>query len=170
MSETPEQRRRRLRWLTLGELLAVIAVAISALGLWKSWNGEEKPTAVVVEQRQPIALTLRGKAEDDGRTLEIAPVEPSHALQSLAITFPGKAPAITIGSDGELAANDVEDALGKEADRDKSTHRLRLTMQADYVEAGATRHASHAYVLTYRWAGGGLFGGRSLRLVSLARA
>jgi hypothetical protein len=170
MTETPEQRRRRLRWLTLGEVIAVIAVAISALGLWQSWKRDDQPTTVVVEQRQPIALTLRGKAEDEGRTLEIMPVEQTHALQSLSITMPGATSAISIGSDGELAASDVEDAVGKSADRDKATHRLRVRIQADYVEAGAARHASHDYVLTYRWEGGGLFGSRSLRLVSLARS
>jgi hypothetical protein len=170
MTETPEQRRRRLRWLTLGEIIAVIAVAISALGLWKSWQSDDQPATVVVEQRQPIALTLRGKAEDEGRTLEIAPVEQTHALQSLSIKMPGGTSAISIGSDGDLAASSVEDAMGKNADRDKATHRLRVHIQADYVEAGAARHASHDYLLTYRWEGGSLFGGRSLRLVSLSRA
>ena len=169
MTETPEQRRRRLRWLTLGEVIAVIAVAISAIGLWKSWQSDDRP-ATIVEQRQPIALTLRGKAEDDGRKLEIAPVEPSHALQSLAIKLPGAASTINVGSDGELSASNLESALAKTGDRDKGTHRLRVRIQADYVEAGAARHASHDYVLTYRWESGGLFGGRSLRLVSLARA
>ena len=169
MTETPEQRRRRLRWLTLGEILAVVAVAISALGLWKSWNSDDRPTTVV-EQRRPIALTLRGKAEADGRTLAITPVEQSHALQSLAIKPPGAASTISIGSDGELAANDLEDAVGKSADRDKGTHRVRVRIQADYVEAGATRHATQDYVLTYRWEGGSLFGGRSLRLVGLSRS
>ena len=169
MSETPEQRRRRLRWLTLGEVIAVIALAISALGLWKTWNSDDGPTTVV-EQRQPVALTLRGKAEDDGRKLEITPVEQSHALQSLTIALPGAASAINIGSDGQLSASDLEAAVSKNADREKGTHRLRVRIQTDYVEAGAARHASHAYVLTYRWESGGLFGGRSLRLVSLARA
>jgi hypothetical protein len=169
MSETPEQRRRRLRWLTLGEMLAVIAVAISAIGLWQSWKSADRPTTVV-EQRRPIALTLRGKAEDDGRTLVITPVEPGHALQSLAITLPGAKSAISVGSDGQLAANDLEDALGKDADRGKGTHRQRVRIQADYVEAGEARQASGNYVLTYRWKDGGLFGGRSLRLVSLARS
>lgn len=169
MSETPEQRRRRLRWLTLGELLAVIAVAISALGLWKTWNSTEQPTTIV-EQRRPIALTLRGKAEDDGRSLVINPVEPGHALQSLTITLPGVATPISIGSDGELAAGVLEDALGKGAQRSKGTHRVRARMQADYVEAGVVRKSSGGYTLAYRWEGGGLFGGRSLRLVSLARA
>ena len=168
MSETPEQRRRRLRWLTLGEVIAVIAVAISALGLWKSWNGDDRPTTVV-EQRRPVALTLRGKAEDDGRRLEITPVEQSHALQSLTIKLPGAASPINLGSDGQLSASEIENAVSKGADHEKGTRRLRVRILADYVEAGAGRHATHDYVLTYRWEGGGLFGGRSLRLVSLAR-
>jgi hypothetical protein len=169
MSETPEQRRRRLRWLTLGELLAVAAVAISALGLWKSWQSDDRPTTIV-EQRRPIALTLRGKAENEGRSLAISPVEQSHALQSLTIKLPGAASTLNTGSDGELSANDLENALGKAADQGKGTHRLRARIQAVYVEAGVVRHAGGNYSLAYRWEGGGLFGGRSLRLVGLARA
>jgi hypothetical protein len=168
MSETPEQRRRRLRWLTLGELLAVAAVAISALGLWKTWNTDDRPTTIV-EQRRPIALTLRGKVQNDGRSLEISPVEPSHALQSLVVTIPGAKSPMTLGSDGELAADDLEGALGKAADRGKGNHRQRVRIAAEYVETGTARKASGNYVVTYRWEGGGLFGGRSLRLVSLGR-
>jgi hypothetical protein len=167
MAETPEQRRRRLRWLTFGELLAVAAVAISALGLWKTWEKDERPTTIV-EQRRPIALTLRGKVDSDGRSLEIAPVEPGHALQSLVIQLPNKS-TVDVGSDGQVAANDVEDALGKDADRDKGTHRLSVRIRAKYVEAGETREASGNYALAYRWEGGGLFSGRSLRLTGLSR-
>jgi hypothetical protein len=170
MPETNEQRRRRLRWLTFGELLAVAAVAISALGLWKTWNSDHQPTTIVerVEQRQPIALTLRGKVQNDGRNLEIAPVEPGHALQSLVIQLPNKA-SVEVGSDGQVAANDVEDALGKDANRGKGTHRLWVRIRAKYVEAGETREASGNYALVYRWEGGGLLGGRSLRLTGLSR-
>ena len=169
MSETPEQRRRRLRWLTLGELLAVIAVAISALGLWQNWQSKDQPTTVV-EQRQPIALALRGKAEDDGRKLVVTPVEQGHALQSLVVTLSGTKTAVNVGSDGELSAKDLQDALGKSAATGKGTHRLRVRIQADYVEAGETRSSGGNYAITYRWKDGGLFGGRSLRLVSMARA
>jgi hypothetical protein len=55
---------------------------------------------------------LRGKVESEGRSLEIAPVEPGHALQSLVIQLPNKS-NVDVGSDGRLPANDVEDALGK---------------------------------------------------------
>src|SRR5205085_1183196 len=40
---------------------------------------------------------------------------------------------------------------------------------AHYVEMGADRRGGGTYVLRYRWEGGGLFGGRSVRLVGLSR-
>jgi len=42
-------------------------------------------------------------------------------------------------------------------------------MEAHYVESGAERRGGGSYVLRYKWEGGGLFGGRSLRLVGLSR-
>jgi hypothetical protein len=172
MSETESERRRRLRWITFGELIALAALAISAAGLWISWKhsgDDDKPTRVV-EQRQAIPLALRAKAADDGRQLEISPVESTHALESLTVTLPGASP-IEVGSDGELDASAVESAL---PDRDKEpkdrTLRVPAHIAARYVEAGKDRRGGGNYVLRYRWEGGGLFGGRSLRLVSLSRA
>ena len=169
MSETESQRRRR-RWINLGELIALAALIVSALGVWISWkgSGEDKPTRVV-EQRQSIPLTLRAKADRDGRTLTIAPVESSHAIESLTLTLPGAGP-IELGSDGELAASDVENAL-KTRDKEPKDRTLSVPVRiaARYVEAGADHRGGGAYTLRYRWEGGGLFGGRSLRLVSLSR-
>ena len=47
---------------------------------------------------------------------------------------------------------------------------MHVRLDARYVEAGADRQAARDYVLSYKWEGGGLFGGRSLRLVSLSRS
>ncbi|HWU92927.1 MAG TPA: hypothetical protein VN106_06725 [Sphingomicrobium sp.] len=169
MNDSESDRRRR-RWINLGELIALAALIVSALGVWISWkgNGEDKPTRVV-EQRQSIPLTLRAKADGDGRTLTISPVESSHALESLTLTIAGAAP-ITVGSDGELGASDVEAAL-KSRDKEPKDKTLSVPVRiaARYVEAGADRHGGGTYTLRYRWDGGGLFGGRSLRLVSLSR-
>ncbi len=173
MNDSPSneaKRRSRLRWVTLGESIAIAALLVSAVGVWISWKtdiGDKGPTTVV-EKRQAIPLTLRGKVQSDGRSLEITPVEDSHALQSLTISLP-EAEAIEIGSDGQLSASDVESALGKSAADGKGTHRVRARMVAKYVEAGADKSATGSYVISYRWEGGGLFGGRSLRLVSLGR-
>jgi hypothetical protein len=76
---------------------------------------------------------------------------------------------IELGSDGELSARDLQNALGESAPDGKGTHRARVRIAARYVEAGADKSTTGSYVISYRWEGGGLFGGRSLRLVGLSR-
>ena len=163
---TDEKARRR--WINLGELVAIAALIVSAIGVWIAWksSSEDKPTRVV-EQRQPISLTLRGKPLDDGRRLEIAPVEASHALESLTVTIKGASP-IEVGSDGDLEASAVESALSDRKE-DKGAHGVPVRIDARYVEMGKDRHGGGSYVLRYRWEGGGIFGGRSLRLTGLSR-
>ena len=165
-----EERRERRRWITLGEIIAIAALAVSALGVWISWkSSDNKGPTRVVEQRQAIPLTLRGKREDDGTRLAISPVEESHALESLTVKIAGGAP-IDVGSDGELSASDVASALGSRDNEPKnSTLSARAKIDAHYVESGQERTAFGTYTLRYQWKGGGLFGGRSLHLVSLSR-
>lgn len=68
-----------------------------------------------------------------------------------------------------MSARALEDALGKNAAEGKGTHRVQVRIAARYVEAGADKSATGSYVISYRWDGGGLFGGRSLRIVGLSR-
>ena len=168
MSESESERRRRL--ITLGEMIALAALIVSAVGVWISWkNSESDHSTRIVEQRSSIPLTLHAKAESDGARLDISPVEPTHALESLSIAIAGAAP-IQVGSDGELSASDVQSAL---KDRDKEpkdrTRSVPVRISARYVEAGKDRRGGGAYALQYKWEGGGLFGGRSLRLIGLGR-
>ena len=172
MNEQPTeaQKKSRLRWITLGEAVAIAALIVSAGGLWLTWKTSEKdpgPTEVV-EKRQSVPLALRGKTADDGRTLEITPVETGHALQSLDVMVAGSS-AIEAGSDGRLDAGDLESALGDKAEDGKGTHRIRVRIASKYVEAGADKTATGSYVIGYRWEGGGLLGGRSLRFTSFTR-
>lgn len=169
MSDSESERRRR--WVTFGELIALAGLLVSAAGVWISWNSshKDKPSEIV-DQRQPIPLTLRARAEDGGRKLEISPTEQGHALESLKLVLPGSTP-IEVGSDGELSASDVETALKSHEKEPKDrTLAVPIRIDANYVEAGKERRADGSYRLRYRWEGGGLFGGRSLRLVSLSRA
>jgi hypothetical protein len=167
MSESDRQTRRR--WISLGEIIALAALAVSAFGVWLAWksSSEDKPTRVV-EQRQAIPLTLRGSVEQEGRELVIAPVESSHALESLSLSINGASP-IEIGSDGKLAASQLESAL-KDRDKDrKGALSVPVRIDARYVEMGTDRRRSGTYLLRYRWEGGGLFGGRSLRFTGFTR-
>jgi hypothetical protein len=163
---TDDQTRRRL--INLGELIAIAALAVSAFGVWIAWksSSEDKPTRIV-EQRQAVPLTLRGTVQNEGRTLIIEPVEQSHALESLTLTIKGASP-IELGSDGKLDASSVESAVGNKDDA-KGAHSLPVRIDARYVEMGKDRRGGGSYVLRYRWEGGGLFGGRSLRLTGFGR-
>jgi len=165
MNESKSKTRRG--WITFGELVAVAALIISGLGLWITWRAtqDNKPTRVV-EQKQAIALTLRGTVDRDGRALVVTPVEAGHALDSLTLTIAGS-PPMEVGSDGRLSASDVQAVL-KDRDR-KGTGKVPVRITARYVEMGADRRGGGTYFLRYRWEGGGLFGGRSLRLVGLSR-
>ncbi|MEP7129796.1 MAG: hypothetical protein ABI770_01560 [Sphingomicrobium sp.] len=168
MSESPSERRRRL--INVGELIALAALIVSALGVWIAWkSSSEDKTTRIVEQRQAISLTLRGAADRDGVTLTIAPVDPGHALQSATVTIKGASP-IDIGSDGKLQASDIQAALKDRPKESKDvTQRVPLRIDAHYVEMGTDRRGAGTYVLRYRWEGGGLFGGRSVHLVGLSR-
>jgi hypothetical protein len=160
----------RRSFISLGEVIALAALIVSGFGAWIAWksNNEDKPTRIV-EQRQAIPLVLRAKVVDDGKALEIAPVEESHALQSLKIAVPGSNAAIDVGSDGALAARAIE-PLVKNRDKDSEGPRtLRVRIEARYVEAGKDRTSAASYTLSYRWEGGGLFGGKSLRITGFSR-
>ena len=166
-NETESQRRARLRWLTLGEAIAIAALILSGLGLWHEWNKRDDGPKVVIEKPTAIPLALRGRVTGDGKALEISPIEDSHALQSLTLTA-GSA-KIELGSDGELSAGALEDALGDKAPDGKGMHRARVRVEARYVEAGTDKTAAGSYVISYKWEGGGLFGGRSLRFTGFSR-
>ena len=160
----------RRRWINLGELIALAALLVSAVGVWIAWksSSDDKPTRIV-EQRSAVPLALRGSVDSDGRTLTIAPADPSHALESLTLTIKGS-PPIEVGSDGRLSASDVESGL-KNRDKEPKdvTRSVPVRIDARYVEMGKDRRGGGSYVLRYKWEGGGLFGGRSLRLLSLGR-
>ena len=89
MTETPETRAEtRRRWINIGEIVAVAGLIISALALWNSWKNDGSNTTIVEEQPTAIPLTLRGVAEDDGKTLVLTPVEsePSAAIDDAECT------------------------------------------------------------------------------------
>lgn len=168
MNEAESRQRRRL--INLGEAIALAALLVSAVGVWISWksSGKDEPTRIV-EQRQAVPLTLRGTVEYGGQEIVIAPVENSHGLQSLKVTVKGASP-IDVGSDGRLSASDVQAALKDRTKEAKDEARsVPIRIEARYVESGKDRRGGGNYMLRYRWEGGGLFGGRSLRLVSLSR-
>jgi hypothetical protein len=165
---TPSERAARRRLINLGEAIAAAALIISTLGLWNSWRAKgDNAVTTVVEQRSAVPLALRGKVDGDGKALLISAVDPGHALDSLTLTVPGRTP-ITIGSDGRLTASDVE-AVVPPATKQQRSGSVPIKIAARYIEAGKDHRGGGTYRLSYRWVGGGLFGGNSLRLTGFSR-
>lgn len=157
----------RRRWISFGETIGVVAVAISALGLWNSWRSQEaeKPSPQV-EAKTAIPIAFRGRVESEGKTMAIAPVEPGHSLESLTLSVANK-PAISIGSDGRLAASQVQPLVG-DPGKDPKPGTLSVRLEGRYIEAGTLRRGGGVYRISYRWDDGGLFGGDKLRLTGLS--
>jgi hypothetical protein len=169
MTDSPsnEAKARRRRWITLGETVAIAALAISALGLWNSWKpdkAEKQPPPIDAKTAIPIAF--RGKIESDGKAMSIAPVEPGHSLESLTMSVAGK-PATSIGSDGRVTAAEIEPLVG-DPGKDKKPGSLSVRFDARYIEAGTLKRGGGRYRISYRWEDGGLFGGDKLRLTGLS--
>jgi hypothetical protein len=83
----------RRRWLTLGEMLAVAAVAISALTLWLNWSERSDTHAQKTAESTQAAdraatLTLGARPIDKGDTLELKPVSAEQQVQGQTIRFP----------------------------------------------------------------------------------
>ena len=164
----PTDAQIRRRWINLGEFVAVAGLLISALALWNSWRGgrDEAETRIVEQEAKPVALALRGRIEDDGKRLVIAPVESGHALDSLQLSAGER--RVAVGSDGELSASEVESMLPDDIDKSRDGQFV-VTAEARYIERGADRSGGGRYTISYRWVDGGLLGGKSLRLTGLSR-
>lgn len=109
----------RRRWITLGEVLAVVAVVISALTLWNSWTERSESEAsktAAARQASVRAATLVLVATATGdRKLALRPTSADQSVQSQEISFPtalGAPPAQTTG-EPRIEAAWFEQALTK---------------------------------------------------------
>ncbi|MFT4053509.1 MAG: hypothetical protein QM681_03310, partial [Novosphingobium sp.] len=82
----------RRRWITLGEVLTVIAVTISGLTLWNSWSQRNESEAGKVADARHASVKaatltlLTGSAAD--KELVLKPASPGQSVQSQSIAFP----------------------------------------------------------------------------------
>ncbi|MET0270959.1 MAG: hypothetical protein ABW173_11085 [Sphingomonas sp.] len=161
----------RRRWITLGEVLAVAAVAISALTLWDSHServriADSAERSSAREAAEAAVLVLRATPSRDGERLTIAPLGDTQAIQAQTIVFP-KALALTpveTTGDPRIEAGWFDDALKRarkaagEPDAGAGDQRLPVAIVTRYVVDGKTytARAIHdiGYVLEGRFLGG----------------
>ena len=187
MSETPQERqekaRMRRRWLTLGELLAIAAVAISGLTLWNSYSERthaesERQGAESKAAKRAGLLLLKATPDADGRVLTLLPQGDDQAVQGQTIRLPsafGLTPVETTGDarierdwfDAALVKARKDGGLKTETSGDA---RLPVLVVTRFLTGGEAHVDRAVYQIGYAAAGGGLFSGTRIRLRGMSRS
>ncbi len=181
-SDSPgEAARIRRRWINLGEVLAVVAVGISALTFWNSYSErahtEEKEARA--EQRQSEAagaIVLGAAADKDGRTLTLTALRDDQRIQGQTINFP---PALGLGAvettgEARIEADWFENALKaarKAAGAKPETLgdlRLPVLVTTRFVADNKVRTSRAYYEIGYRIEGGTFLSGTDVRMTGLS--
>ena len=172
----------RRRWITLGEVLAVIAVVISGLTLWNSWNERsDSQTAKRIEERRASvrAATLVLTATEAGeRTLTLKPTSAEQSVQSQTVAFPtalGAASAETTGEPRIEAAwfearlQKTREAAGL-PDDSRGDERLPVVITTRFLVNGEAHEDVALYDIGYtvsgRWLSGHSVKLRGLSLIA----
>jgi len=161
----------RRRWINLGELLAVIAVLISALTLWNSYKERANTEAEhsKSEQKAEIqasTLVLRAVPDKEGHRLALSAMASDQAIQSQTVAFPaalGVSPVDTAG-DPRIESGWFEDALHKARkaagldEKSIGDARLPVLVTTQFLTGGDVKTDSAIYDLGYRIDSGFLSG------------
>lgn len=179
--EKAEKAKIRRRWITLGEVLGVAAVAISGLTFYTGWSDRraeraEKSVAESRESRAGAVLLLRATPSKEADSLALVPRRDEQAIQSQTIRFPkslGVAPVETTG-DPRIEAGWFGGALRtarKTAGRPNETagdERLPIAIETHFLVGDTPQTDIALYDVGYAVEGGGLFGGADVRLRGLS--
>lgn len=165
----------RRRWITLGEVLGVLAVVISGLTLWNNWSQRNDSDAVKVADAQrasaratTLVLLATGAGE---RALTLKPASSDQSVQSQTVLFPsalGVAPAETTG-ESRIESKWFERELVKarnEArlpDDSRGDERLPVVITTRFLVDGEAHEDVALYDVGYGISGGWL-GGHSVAL------
>jgi hypothetical protein len=180
---TQEERREaaaiRRRWITLGEVLAVIGVVISGLALWNSYSersATEAERAADKARESAVSHTLLLKATGSGKRLALAAHDPDQAIQSQTILFPS---ALGVGAidtviEPRIEAGWIKQAVKKAREakaaekKPAGDARLPVAITTRVASGGETFTDTAIYDVGYKADGGGLLGGLDVELRGLS--
>jgi hypothetical protein len=172
----------RRRWITLAEVLGVIAVLISGLTLWNSYRQRssdeaDKAAARAEAQAEAQILLLRATPDREGRKLSLAAATAGQTIQNQTISFPGPLGVAAVDTliEPRIEAGWFEQALlrarqaqgGEQESR--GDERVPIAITTSFFSGGRMYRDSAIYDVGYRVEGGGLFGGHKIRMRGISR-
>ena len=171
-------RRRWLRWLTLGEILGVAALVISALTFWNGYSERrQSEQAKAAEHRQDDVrartLILKADREKNGDMLVLSPTG-DQVIQGQTIAFPKALGVDPVDStDPRIEASWFADGLKKarraagEDDRVRGDARVPVAITTRFAADGEMAEDVTLYDVGYV-TGSSLLGGTSIKLRGLS--
>ena len=164
MSEKP-RKRLPIRWLSLAELVGLLALVIAGLGYWDTHHERtltEKERAAAEQEKKAEAkagalkpaFLMTGSPEGGGDRLRLASVHPEQVVQTQSLIFPSEVRGDTVETTGNprLEAGWFEGGLSKaEHTRGaKKPHgRLPVGVVTVFIEDGQTKTDRAIYLVGY---------------------
>ncbi|KFL47043.1 hypothetical protein IL54_2465 [Sphingobium sp. ba1] len=186
--DTPTEQRAaeaaaiRRRWITLGEMLALLAVSISGLTLYLNWSDkqDERAEKAIASRQASVRaakLILNARADGDDRLL-LTPAAADQIVQSQTFLFPTALNIAAVSTTGEarIEARWFDNALKRARDKDKlpdnsvGDEKLPVFITTRFVVNGEAREDRAIYDIGYgisgRWLSGHDVTLRGLSLVT----
>jgi hypothetical protein len=178
---SPAKKKRFGLWITLSELVGVLALVIAGLNYWDSHreraDDARRQAAAERQTAARSALVLKGEPQGGGARLALSPLDPGEAIQSQRFIFPADmrpGPVELTAARPQVDVDWIADGLrrqvalmrkdGAGADGAGS---VPLGVATTYVEDGEMRTDRSLYRVGYAWRGR-LLGGPALTLQGLS--
>ncbi|TRW16836.1 hypothetical protein [Glacieibacterium frigidum] len=146
MSETPSQKRRRLRWLTLAEVIGIGGLALAAAGYWDSHR--ERAVAEAPAPAKPLLLAATATDGD----LTLRPARGEATVQTQTLIFPAtiRADSVETTGNARVEAAWVMEGLRKAVDDDTvKPPRLPVGIVTTFEDGGTVRSDAAIYDVGY---------------------
>jgi hypothetical protein len=164
-------------WISFGEVIAVLALAIAALNYWDSHRDHVKAARrEALAEKAQTALVLRGVADAGGRKILLSAAKDAQTIQSQRFTFPSEVLPEVMEVRAARPQIDLvwfQTGLNHALDRAKvggaGEAVLPVAVETVFVEDGETHIDRSLYDLGFAYRSRLLLG-RALRLEGLALA
>lgn len=161
MSETQGSRRRLpIRWLTLAELVGILALVVAALGWWDSHRerlqqdqeraAEAKVrTAEAKRESLKTSFLLTGQVEAEGRRVRLSPAHADQVIQTQTVIFPSAVRGDPVETTGNprIEAGWFEDGLKKAGVKAGKPRRVPVGVVTTFVEDGEMKTDRSIYAV-----------------------